>query len=526
SKKAKELGIDKVSQLTVEPSGRLNVLGEHITVGVCYAGREAFVLTDRAGMQEITLVETRREPEEKIKIIRESGVIKKLEFYSQEGEQAGEVPYISLRWEDGRMVSYSSLYNYYFISREIKINKFSCKLEGLNVSELGWVNFGLDNFWIPQARGWAADIKYDNGEAVKLYLTNSDSGEILEQDAEEVKVERDEEWTAEKQAMFNRKKHIVFKIAYKYCDYAAMYGINFHELISEGNNALKEAIVSNYLPGEISSKYATFYITRGILRPINNQKREKNISAQDRRRIGQLYKTMRELEKKLNRKPDAPEICDAMDISIEELFEVQQMWGSLINHSMDSPTGRNERKDETRHEEIADKGMSAEEKMEVLEREAAIRDAMSRLTEEERKYARMLFGFDGNTYSPEEIAGLEGITLDEFNAIKNRIFAKMAKYLNEYSPHGPRPKGQVVKKGTVAVSSDPASSPVEGEERKLEYAVYQGRQSPIQALKKIVSELSREDNRLRYRASQFLGSICCSENNEPAILALEELGRK
>jgi RNA polymerase primary sigma factor len=142
--------------------------------------------------------------------------------------------------------------------------------------------------------------------------------------------------------------------------------------------------------------------------------------------VNRVQRSERELTAELKRDPTPEEVAARCDISVEKLFEIQQL--TLSTASLDAPVGVDV-DDLTVGETLASPD-AADPLSETVQRElvSQIEKSLDGLPERERRIMSMRFGlgeFIGKQHTLEEVAEKEDITRERVRQIEQKTLARM-----------------------------------------------------------------------------------------------------
>ncbi|MCX7775701.1 MAG: sigma-70 family RNA polymerase sigma factor [Spirochaetaceae bacterium] len=229
-----------------------------------------------------------------------------------------------------------------------------------------------------------------------------------------------EELRAAKHLLITSNLRLVVSIAKSY----QMRGVNFLDLIDEGNIGLLEAVNRyDYRRGYRFSTYATWWIRQAIIKCIADQSRTIRLPVHMLNTIRRCYSATKQLLQELGREPDVQEVATKLDMNSDKVAKALQL--SQGTASLDSSL------DDTNEGSLADliKDSGATdpftEAFSTTLREL-LHCVLDDLSEREQKVIELRYGLNGEApRTLEETGRLLGITRERVRQIQEHALEKI-----------------------------------------------------------------------------------------------------
>ena len=229
-----------------------------------------------------------------------------------------------------------------------------------------------------------------------------------------------EDGRAAREHLIKANTRLVVSIAKKYMG----RGVPLLDLIQEGNLGLMKAVGKfDYRRGFRFSTYATWWIRQTITRAIADQGRTIRVPVHMSDRIRRLYKTSRQLEQSLGRKPTPEEIALELEMEPRKVqWMLKVSWRPL---SLERPVGEEDDSELGSFIEDDSTPTPIQSAYQNMLREK-VEEVMATLTPREARILRLRFGLqNGRSYTLEEVGQKFGLTRERIRQIEGKALRRL-----------------------------------------------------------------------------------------------------
>jgi RNA polymerase primary sigma factor len=258
-------------------------------------------------------------------------------------------------------------------------------------------------------------------DALTLFMNRAGRYQLLTA-AEEValakRVERGD--LAAKERMINCNLRLVISIAKRYQG----HDLSLLDLIQEGVIGLNRAVEKfDWRRGFKFSTYATWWIRQACQRAVSNQSATIRVPVHIHERRVKIARAANQLRTKLGHEPTHEELAEATGLELRYVTEALAVAEATASLNQTIGSGEDGELGDLFSDPTADD--PSEEAAESFQRQA-VRHALAKLPERERRILELRFGFEGKTETLEAIGKELGLNRERVRQLEREALAKLA----------------------------------------------------------------------------------------------------
>jgi RNA polymerase primary sigma factor len=267
---------------------------------------------------------------------------------------------------------------------------------------------------------WEASALVGTPDGLTLFMNRAGRYPLLTAAEEVALAKRIERGDAEaKERMINSNLRLVISIAKRYQG----HGLTLLDLVQDGVIGLNRAVEKfDWRRGFKFSTYATWWIRQACQRAVSNQSTVIRVPVHVHERRVKIARERNKLEAKLGRDPTREELAEATQLPLQHVEEALD--AAAANVSLNQQVGNDN--DGELGDMFSDTTASdpADDAADAFRR-SAVRRAVGKLADRERRIVELRFGLDGEPQSLEAIGEQLGLTRERIRQLEKTALTQL-----------------------------------------------------------------------------------------------------
>jgi RNA polymerase primary sigma factor len=267
---------------------------------------------------------------------------------------------------------------------------------------------------------WEASAPVGIADGLTLFMNRAGRYPLLTAAEEVALAKRIERGDAEaKERMINSNLRLVISIAKRYQG----HGLTLLDLVQDGVIGLNRAVEKfDWRRGFKFSTYATWWIRQACQRAVSNQSTVIRVPVHVHERRVKIARERNKLEAKLGREPTREELAEATQLPLQHVAEALD--AAAANVSLNQQVGSDN--DGELGDMFSDTSASdpVDDAADAFRR-SAVRRAVGKLADRERRIIELRFGLDGEPKSLEAIGEELGLTRERIRQLEKTALTQL-----------------------------------------------------------------------------------------------------